>query len=67
MAPVYTLGFAFFATMFAAEQKWPLPSFAQSAADLDSSIFPSIAVLLALLVIAEGFLIIRNGRKGTSP
>ncbi|KON86317.1 PDZ serine protease [Sporosarcina globispora] len=67
MSPVYTLGFAFFATMFAIEQNWLLPSFAQSAVDLDSSIFPSIAVLLALLVIAEGFLIIKNGRKGTSP
>ncbi|MEH6986974.1 PDZ domain-containing protein [Cytobacillus firmus] len=67
MAPVYTLGFAFFATIVAFEQQWPLPSFAQSASAVDSSIFPSIAVLLALLVIAEGFLIIRNGRKGTSP
>ncbi|WP_264806762.1 PDZ domain-containing protein [Cytobacillus sp. NCCP-133] len=67
MAPVYTLGFAFFATMFAVEHQWPLPSFAKSATDTEQSIFPAIAVLLALLIIAEGFLITKKGRKGTSP
>lgn len=67
MAPVYTLGFAFFATMFAVEQQWPLPSFAKSVVDTEQSIFPAIAVLLSLLIIAEGFLILKNGQKGTSP
>ncbi|MBT2689118.1 PDZ domain-containing protein [Bacillus sp. ISL-47] len=67
MAPVYTLGFAFFVTMFAVEQQWPLPSFAKSVISAEDSIFPAIAVLLAMLVIVEGFLISKNGRKDTSP
>lgn len=67
LSPVYTLGFAFFATMFAVEQQWPLPSFLKSVTSTEASIFPSIAVLLALFVIVEGFLIFKNGRKGTSP
>ncbi len=67
MAPAYTLGFAFFATIFAVEQKWPLPSFFTSISDTKPSVFPAIAVLLALLLIGEGILIFKNARKGTSP
>jgi PDZ domain len=67
MAPAYTLGFAFFVTIFALEQKWPLPSFLTSMSDAESTIFPAIAVLLALLLIGEGILIFKSGRKGTSP
>lgn len=67
MAPAYTLGFAFFATIFAVEQKWPLPSFLTSISDAKPSVFPAIAVLLALLLIGEGILIFKNARKGTSP
>lgn len=67
MAPAYTLGFAFFATIFAVDQQWPLPSMFTSVASSEQTIFPSIAVLLALLLIGEGILIFKNGRKGTSP
>ncbi|MFE8696534.1 PDZ domain-containing protein [Cytobacillus sp. FJAT-53684] len=67
MAPVYTLGFAFFATIFAMEQKWPLPTFLKTTHEMDTSIFPSIAVLLALLLIGEGILIFRNSWQGSSP
>lgn len=67
MAPVYTVGFAFFATIFAIEQQWPLPSFFTFTANSEQTVFPSIAVLLALLLIGEGILIFKNGRKGTSP
>ncbi len=67
MAPAYTLGFAFFVTIFAVEQKWPLPSFLTSISDAKPAVFPAIAVLLALLLIGEGILIFKNARKGTSP
>ncbi|MBY0123430.1 PDZ domain-containing protein [Bacillus sp. S/N-304-OC-R1] len=67
MAPAYTLGFAFFATIFAAEQQWQLPAFLTSIKDSEETVFPSIAVLLALLLIGEGILIFKNGRKGSSP
>lgn len=67
MAPAYTVGFAFFATIFAINQKWQMPSFISSVPNTDQTVFPSIAVLLALLTIGEGILILKNGRKGTSP
>jgi len=67
MAPAYTLGFAFFATIFAIGQKWPLPSFMTSVADQEQTVYPAVAVLLALLLIGEGILIFKNGQKGTSP
>ncbi|KAB2336808.1 PDZ domain-containing protein [Cytobacillus depressus] len=67
MAPAYTLGFAFFVTIFAADQRWQLSSFFTSLKVKEATIFPSIAVLLALLIIGEGILIVRNGQKGSSP
>ncbi|MBP2242022.1 hypothetical protein J2Z40_002595 [Cytobacillus eiseniae] len=67
MAPAYTVGLAFFATIFAVEQKWPLPKFLTTSTEMEASVFPAIAVLLALLLIGEGILIFRNGRKGSSP
>ncbi|MEH7125071.1 PDZ domain-containing protein [Bacillus sp. JJ1773] len=67
MSPAYTLGFAFFVTIFAAELPWKLPAFLTSITDSEQTIFPSIAALLALLLIGEGILISRNGRKGSSP
>lgn len=67
LSPVYTVGFAFFLTIFAAGQGWSVPLFQAAFEQLEGKIFPSIAALLALLVIGEGLLIILNGNKGTSP
>ena len=67
MAPAYTLGFAFFATIFALDQQWSLPSIFTSIANSEQTVFPSIAVLLSVLLIGEGVLIFKNGKKGTSP
>lgn len=67
LSPVYTVGFAFFLTIFAGGENWQVPLFHEAFAQLEDKIFPSIAALLALLVIVEGILIIRNGKKGTSP
>lgn len=67
LSPVYTVGFAFFATIFAFNEKWKIPYVPKEFMNKEQAIFPSIAVLLGLLIICEGVLIIRNGRKGTSP
>ncbi len=67
ISPAYTLGFAFFVTIFALDGQWSLPTFLTSITDSEQVIFPSIAVLLALLIIGEGILIFKNARKGTSP
>ncbi|MDQ0157140.1 PDZ domain-containing protein [Robertmurraya andreesenii] len=67
LSPVFTVGLAFFLTIFAGKEKWNVPFFQNSFAELDEKIYPSIAVLLTLLLIGEGLLIILNGKKGTSP
>lgn len=67
LSPVFTVGLAFFLTIFAGGASWSVPFFEQAFQQLSEKIFPSIAVLLALLVIGEGILILLNGKKGTSP
>ncbi|RSD25178.1 PDZ domain-containing protein [Mesobacillus subterraneus] len=63
LAPAYTIGAAFFALIFLSDQNIDLPLLGT----IDDKIYPSIAILLALLTIAEGILILLNGKKGTSP
>lgn len=41
--------------------------YVRSFTSLNEKIYPSIPVLLALLIIGEGSLILKNGHKGTSP
>lgn len=67
LSPVYTVGFAFFLTIFAGGENWSIPFFQSAFEQLEGKIYPSIAALLSLLVIGEGLLILLNGKKGTSP
>ncbi|WP_071393581.1 PDZ domain-containing protein [Bacillus tuaregi] len=67
LSPVYTVGFAFFTTLFFLSKKWSLPLIESHTPEWNPSILPSIAALLGLLIVAEGIFIFRNGRKGTSP
>ena len=67
ISPIYTVGLAFFATLFLLSQKHSLPYIKSYTSEWDLAILPSIAVLLALLIVAEGIFILRNGSKGTSP
>ena len=67
LAPAYTVGAAFFALIFLSGKEIDLPLAGDLFLSLDEKIFPSIAILLALLTVGEGFLILRNGKKGTSP
>ena len=67
LSPIYTVGFAFFATLFFLSMKWELPLIPSKTPDWSIEILPPIAILLALLILAEGILISRNGSKGTSP
>jgi len=61
------VGFAFFATLFFISRKWKVPLIQTDTPEWSPDILPPIAVLLALLILAEGFLISRSGSKGTSP
>ncbi|MDZ5471995.1 PDZ domain-containing protein [Bacillus sp. 31A1R] len=67
LSPGYTIGFAFFVTLLAGSREWSIPFFSDILNALDGEIYPSIAALLALLVIGEGILILKNGSKGSSP
>lgn len=67
LAPAYTIGAAFFALIFLSGKDINLPLTGDLFSSLDEKIYPSIAILMALLTISEGFLILRNGKKGTSP
>lgn len=67
LAPVYTIGPVFFALIFLANKDLSIPVFKDAFSSIHQQVYPSLVVLLALLLIAEGTLIIRNGSKGTSP
>jgi hypothetical protein len=67
LSPAYVVGVSFFALIFLSGQALPIPLFSDTFANLHHKIFPSIGVLLALLLITEGILIIRNGSFATSP
>ncbi|NRD76663.1 PDZ domain-containing protein [Bacillus sp. BRMEA1] len=67
MSPAYTVGAAFFAIILFAEKRWSIPFFGKAFQSIGDKVYPSITVILGLLLIAEGILIVTNGRKGTSP
>ncbi|WP_090743552.1 PDZ domain-containing protein [Mesobacillus persicus] len=67
LSPVYTVGIAFFILIFTTGQDLGIPFIGHYFESLEDKIYPSVALLLALLVIGEGLLIKNNGAKGTSP
>lgn len=67
MSPAYTVGAAFFTIILIAEYNVSIPLFSKAFESIGDKVFPSITVLMALLLVAEGYLIYKNGSKGTSP
>ncbi|MFK9090201.1 PDZ domain-containing protein [Bacillus salipaludis] len=67
MSPVYTVGAAFFTIILLAENNWSIPLFSNAFDSISDKVYPSVVVVLGLLLIAEGILIFKNGSKGTSP
>lgn len=67
MSPVYTVGAAFFGVILIAEYDLNIPVFKEVFQAIDDKVYPSVVILLALLVIAEGILILKNASKGSSP
>ncbi|MEY2192982.1 PDZ domain-containing protein [Neobacillus sp. BF23-41] len=67
ISPAYTIGAAFFAMILIAENNWSIPLFTKSFQALGDKVYPSVVVVLGLMLIAEGILIFKNGGKGTSP
>ncbi|MFJ5713642.1 PDZ domain-containing protein [Neobacillus sp. NPDC093127] len=67
ISPVYTVGAAFFTMILIAENNWTIPLFSKAFHSIGDKVYPSVVVILGLLLIAEGVLILKNGSKGTSP
>lgn len=67
MSPVYTVGAAFFAITLITEYEWTIPLFNDTFQALEEKVYPSLVILMALLLISEGILITKNAGKGTSP
>lgn len=67
MSPAYTVGAAFFGIIVIAEYNWTIPFFNDMFQALEDKVYPSLVILLALLLISEGILISKNANKGTSP
>ncbi|MCM2536068.1 PDZ domain-containing protein [Neobacillus pocheonensis] len=67
LSPAYTVGSAFFSLIIFAENNWSVPFFSKAFHSIGEKVYPSVVVVLALLLIAEGFLIYKNASIGTSP
>ncbi|WP_121611037.1 PDZ domain-containing protein [Mesobacillus foraminis] len=67
LSPAYAVGAAFFVLTYVAGKSWDIPLIGTYFESLEDKVYPSVAILLALLMIGEGILISRNGSKGTSP
>ncbi|MBL4955020.1 PDZ domain-containing protein [Neobacillus sp. YIM B02564] len=67
MSPAYTVSATFFAIILIAHNNWSFSLFPKAFAALDELVYPSIVIILGLLLIAEGILIVKNATKGTSP
>jgi hypothetical protein len=67
MSPAYTMGAAFFGIIIIAEYNWNIPFFKEAFQATNDKVYPSVVILLALLMISEGILISKNASKGSSP
>lgn len=67
ISPAYTVGAAFFTVILLAEKNLSIPLLTDMVDSMDDAVYPSIVVVLGLLLVAEGILIFRNGSIGTSP
>ncbi|MEH7414378.1 PDZ domain-containing protein [Neobacillus drentensis] len=67
MSPAYTIGAAFFAIIIIAQNSWSVPLFSKAFSSIGDKVYPSMVVILGLLLLAEGILIFRNASKGSSP
>lgn len=67
MSPAYTIPLSFFILYVISEQRMDVPLFHTYFDQLDQSIYPTLGILLGILLIAEGFIIRSNGAHIESP
>lgn len=67
LSPAYIIPVTFFILFFLSKQSIQMPLFNDYFEQLDETIYPTLVILLGILLIAEGFIILRNGAKMVSP
>ncbi|MCA1031479.1 PDZ domain-containing protein [Bacillus timonensis] len=67
LSPAYTIGLSFFVMIFLPQLSLPSSLWETMVADFKATSLVALSLVLALLLLAEGFLIIMSGYKGTSP
>ncbi|MFJ5623444.1 PDZ domain-containing protein [Peribacillus loiseleuriae] len=67
LSPAYIVGLSFLTIVFLAGREIEIPIFSEAFHSLDQPVYPSLAVLLGLLLVAEGILISKGGSKQPSP
>lgn len=67
LSSAYVIGITIFVLFFLYDQNITIPYLGESIKEMDSSLYPALAVIMGLLIIAEGILIRRNAILGTSP
>ncbi len=68
LSAAYVIGLSVFVLFFLYEQNGiEIPFLSGYIEDMDASLIPVLAVMMGLLMVAEGILIRRNASKGTSP
>ncbi|MFT4417020.1 PDZ domain-containing protein [Fredinandcohnia humi] len=67
LSPAYILGLTFFGTIFLSTLSINDGFMGSIVADLKATNLPAVAILLGMLVLAEGILILKRGHIGTSP
>lgn len=67
VSPAYTIPLTFFVLYFLSELKIGVPLFHTYFEQYNQSIYPTLVILLGILLIAEGFIIRSNGAKIASP
>ncbi|WP_342771981.1 PDZ domain-containing protein [Neobacillus piezotolerans] len=67
IGPAYTVGAAFFALIYLGGKTFNVPFIREAFESASGRIYPSLAVLIAILLIAEGILLLKRGSIATSP
>jgi hypothetical protein len=67
LSPAYTIGLTFFCASFLVKYEGTKTFFSEQFASLEKTNLSALAILLGLLLIAEAWLILRNGSVQTSP
>ncbi len=67
LSPTYVIGITIFVLFFLYKKDVPISFLGDAINEMDGQLFPALAIVMGLLMIAEGILIKKNASKSTSP